>query len=238
MNRLGELCLPAGVEGHVHADARAQAEALALQVAAALRGAVKERGRALLVVSGGRSPVAFFESLARQSLPWAQVQVSLADERWVPPEHADSNEALVRRHLLQGPATQAMLLGLYRPAATPEQAAALAEQALAGWPAIDVLVLGMGDDGHTASLFAGSSNLPAALDPACTQRVLAQQAPSAPHQRLSLTLPVLRAAQLPLLAIQGAAKLATLQRALQPGPASELPVRALLQAPLQIHWCP
>jgi 6-phosphogluconolactonase len=238
MSALGDLLLPDGVEGYVHDNAQALAEALAQQVAEALRRAVNERDRALLVVSGGRSPVPFFECLARQELPWSKVQVSLADERWVPPSHADSNEALVRRHLLQGPAAQATMLGLYHPAQSLEEAARLAEQSVAGLPAIDVLVLGMGDDGHTASLFPASANLPAALDPSCPRRVLAMHAPAAPHERLSLTLPALTGAHLQLLAIQGASKLATLAHALQPGEAEELPIRALLHVPLQVHWNP
>ena len=238
MSDVADLILPDGVLGHTHADAAAMAEALAEQVAEALRSAVAERGRALLVVSGGRSPVPFFERLAREDLPWAKVQVSLADERWVPPSDADSNEALVRRHLLQGPAAQATMLGLYRAAEDLDEAARLAEQALAALPAIDVLVLGMGDDGHTASLFPDSPNLTAALDAGCPRRVLPMQAPSEPRQRLTLTLPALAGARLALLAIQGAGKLATLNQALRPGPASELPIRAFLQAPLQVHWSP
>lgn len=238
MNALADLILPEGVEGKTYADGQALAEALALQVAEALRVAVSERGRALLVVSGGRSPVPFFECLARQELPWAKVQVSLADERWVPPSRADSNEALVRRHLLQGLAAQATMLGLYHPAESLEEAARLAEQSLAGLPTIDVLVLGMGDDGHTASLFPQSPLLVEALSLTCPHRVLPMQAPTEPRERLTQTLPPLAAARLSLLAIQGTTKLATLNRVLQPGPATDLPIRAFLQAPLQIHWCP
>jgi 6-phosphogluconolactonase len=235
---LASLQMPLGVPGYQYETPALMAEALAQRVAEGLREAVQERGRALLVVSGGRSPVPFFECLARQELPWSKVQVSLADERWVPPSHADSNEALVRRHLLQGPAAQATMLGLYHPAESLEEAARLAGQAVAGLPPIDVLVLGMGDDGHTASLFPGSANLPAALDPACPQRVLAMHAPSAPHERLSLTLPALTDAHLQLLAIQGPGKLATLERALQPEAVEALPIRALLRPPLQVHWSP
>jgi 6-phosphogluconolactonase len=235
---LASLQMPLGVPGYQYETPALMAEALAQQVAEGLRGAVSERGRALLVVSGGRSPVAFFECLARQELPWSKVQVSLADERWVPPSHADSNEALVRRHLLQGPAAQATMLGLYHPAQSLDEAARLAEQSVAGLPPIDVLVLGMGDDGHTASLFPGSANLAEALRDDCPRRLLAMQAPVAPHERLSLTLPALATAHLQLLAIQGSTKLAVLTRALQPGPLEELPIRALLRPPLQIHWCP
>ncbi|MFG0381969.1 6-phosphogluconolactonase [Pseudomonas sp. zbq_18] len=235
---LNELRLPADVVGRQHADASALAETLAQQVAEALRAAIQARGSALLVVSGGRSPVAFFECLAQEPLAWQQVRVGLADERWVALEDANSNEALVRRHLLQGAAAEARMIGLYHPAASLEQAAALADRAIAGLPAIDVLVLGMGDDGHTASLFPHSPLLDEALRPDCPCAVLPMRAPVAPHERLSLTLPILSAARLSLLAIQGATKLATLSRALQAGEARELPIRALLKAPLQIHWCP
>lgn len=237
MSALG-LPLPPGVHGDLHADAAAQATALAAQVAEALRTAIAERGRALLVVSGGRSPVAFFERLAGEVLPWKQVLVSLADERWVPLDDPASNEALVRRHLLQGAAAEACMLGLYRPAENLQQAACLAEQSIASLPPIDVLVLGMGDDGHTASLFPASPNLAEALRDDCPYSVLPMQAPSAPQARLSLTLPRLASARLSLLAIQGAAKLAVLEQALRPGPATVLPIRALLRAPLHIHYCP
>lgn len=235
---LASLQMPLGVPGYQYATAAQMAEALALRVAEALRAAIAERGRALLVVSGGRSPVAFFERLAREQLPWKQVLISLADERWVPPSDADSNEALVRRHLLQGAAAEACMIGLYRLAVSLEEAAHLADLAIAGLPAIDVLVLGMGEDGHTASLFPASPGLAEALSLDCPHRVVPMRAPSEPVERLSLSLPVLAAARLALLAIQGQTKLAVLTRALQPGPAEELPIRALLRAPLHIHWCP
>jgi len=235
---ISELDLPQGVLAHEHADAQALADALARQVAEALRRAVASRGQATLVVSGGRSPIAFFEALARMQLPWAQVRVSLADERWVPVNHAASNEALVRRHLLRGPAAEARFLSLYQVAGNLQQAAELADTACAELAPIDVLVLGMGDDGHTASLFPGSPNLAEALRPACERRVLPMQAPSEPSQRLTLTLPVLVSARLPLLAIQGQAKLATLGEALAPGDVASLPIRAFLHSPLEIHWCP
>lgn len=235
---ISNLDLPQGVLARSYATPQAQAEGLANAVAAALRQAIAARGRATLVVSGGRSPVAFFEALAQQPLPWQQVLVSLADERWVPVNHASSNEALVRRYLLRGPAAQARFLGLYQVASNLQQAAELADQALAELPPIDVLVLGMGDDGHTASLFPDSPNLALALQADCPHRVLPMQAPSAPAQRLSLTLPVLAGARLPLLALQGSAKLATLRAALADADVASMPIRALLHSPLEIYWCP
>lgn len=235
---ISDLELPQGVLARSHTSAEALADALALAVAAALRQAIAERGQATLVVSGGRSPIAFFDALAQQALPWQRVLVSLADERWVPVNHASSNEALVRRHLLRGPAVEARFLGLYQVANSLEQAAELADQALAELPPIDVLVLGMGDDGHTASLFPGSPNLDLALQADCPRRVLPMQAPNAPAQRLSLTLALLAGARLPLLAIQGPAKLATLRAALAGDEVASMPIRALLHSPLEIYWCP
>ena len=234
---ISELKLPPGVQACPHAGAEQLAQALAVRVADALRQAIASRGQATLVVSGGRSPVPFFEALAQQPLAWAQVLVSLADERWVPVNHAGSNEALVRRHLLRGPAAEARFLSLYQVAGNLEQAAELADEAVAELAPIDVLVLGMGDDGHTASLFPHSPNLHQALQPDCARRVLPMLAPSEPAQRLTLTLPVLASARLPLLAIQGQAKLNTLSAALLPGETAQLPIRAFLNSPLEIHWC-
>ena len=235
---ISKLDLPLGVVARSHASPQALAEGLAKAVAAALRVAIETRGHATLVVSGGRSPLAFFEALAQQPLHWQRVLVSLADERWVPVNHAGSNEALVRRHLLRGPAAEARFLGLYQVASNLQQAAELADRALAELPPIDVLVLGMGDDGHTASLFPDSPNLALALQADCPRRVLPMQAPSAPAQRLSLTLPLLAGARLPLLAIQGPAKLTTLRAALAGSEVASMPIRALLHSPLEIYWCP
>ncbi|MDP3365207.1 MAG: 6-phosphogluconolactonase [Pseudomonas sp.] len=235
---ISELKLPPGVQACPHDGAEQLAQGLAVRVADALRQAIASRGQATLVVSGGRSPVPFFEALAQQALPWAQVLVSLADERWVPVNHAGSNEALVRRHLLRGAAAEARFLSLYQVAGSLEQAAELADAAVAELAPIDVLVLGMGDDGHTASLFPHSPNLHQALQPDCARRVLPMLAPSEPTQRLTLTLPMLTSARLPLLAIQGQAKLNVLTKALMPGDIAQLPIRAFLNSPLEIHWCP
>lgn len=236
---LASLQLPLGVTGYQYESAAQMTEALALRVAEALRAAIRERGRALLVVSGGRSPVAFFERLASQVLDWSKVVVGLADERWVPVSHPDSNEGLVRRHLLQGEAAKARLIGLYSSAASLDEAARLADQALAELPhPFDVLVLGMGEDGHTASLFPTSPNLAAALSPECPQRCMAMLAPTVPHQRLSLTLPMLEGARLTLLALQGQGKLATLADALAGEDAAQMPIRAFLRRSLEIYWCP
>ncbi|MBO5394190.1 MAG: 6-phosphogluconolactonase, partial [Pseudomonas sp.] len=153
---ISDLKLPEGVSSHTFKNPALLAEGLATKVAGQLNQAIAEQGVATLVVSGGRSPVAFFQSLIKQPVDWSKVVVSLADERWVPVEHADSNAGLLKKHLLQGPAAKARFVGLYNAAATVEKAALEADQGLAELPPIDVLILGMGDDGHTASLFPNS----------------------------------------------------------------------------------
>ncbi|MDD0975056.1 6-phosphogluconolactonase [Pseudomonas fontis] len=235
---ISDLQLPASVTAHDYTTPAKLADGLAHDVAERLRAAIAGNGVATLVVSGGRSPVAFFQSLVQQPLDWSKVVISLADERWVPVEHADSNAGLLKRYLLVGPVAKARFLGLYSPAANLEAAALHADQALAELGPIDVLVLGMGDDGHTASLFPGNSNLAEGLQPDGARRCLPMLAPSVPHQRLSLTRRVLGKAVFTALSVQGPGKLATLRAALAGDDPTELPIRAFLHASLDIYWCP
>lgn len=236
---ISEPKLAEGMAWKTWESAAEQAKGLAAAVADALRAALAERGQALLVVSGGRSPVAFLEALGSAELDWPKVSVSLADERWVPESHPDSNAGLLRRHLLKGAAARAHFIGLYQPAASLDEAADKADRFLheLALP-IDVLVLGMGDDGHTASLFPGSPGLVDALDPVSRRRCLPMWAPAVPRQRLTLTRAVLQGARVQLLAIQGEAKLATLSMALNDNDEQRAPVSAFLRSPLSIHWCP
>jgi len=235
---ISELKLPAAVKVHELADAKTLAATLAHDVAERLRAAIAAKGQACVVLSGGRSPVPFLEKLASEHLDWAKVTVSLADERWVPVEHADSNAGLLARHLLTGAAAKARFVGLYQQAENLDAAALKADQALTGLPPIDVLVLGMGDDGHTASLFPASPNLEAGLDLASTRRCLPLLAPSVPHQRLSMTRSLLASAAFIALSVQGPGKLATLRAALAGNDLTEMPIRAFLHDPLDIYWCP
>lgn len=187
--------MPLPVE-HPHATA----EALALDIAARLRSALAARGEALLRVSGGRSPVALFEQLRAQPLDWARVSVQLVDERQLPDGHAERNETLLRAHLLQGPAAVARLLPL-----DADHAARMA----------DVTVLGMGEDGHTASLFPDASGVAEALRPEATPSVVALMPTQAPHPRVSLNLAALLNSRHTVLSIAGPAKWVVYQRALE-----------------------
>lgn len=233
-----ELEFPAGLKAREFDNPELLANALADHVADRLSAAISENGSATLVVSGGKSPVAFFQALALKPIEWAKVCISLADERWVPTEHADSNAGLLKRHLFQGPAEQASFFSLYRPTQTLEQAADATDEALKELPDIDVLILGMGDDGHTASLFPKSPHLAEALDLQSERLCLPMLAPSIPHQRLTMTRRLLASAATPILSVSGQAKLETLRAALAGDDLAEMPIRAFLNPSLEIYWCP
>jgi 6-phosphogluconolactonase len=235
---ISKLNLPQGVSAHAFKSPVLLAESLALNVAKQLSDAIDAQGTATLVVSGGRSPVAFFQHLAKQALDWSNVVISLADERWVPVEHADSNAGLIKRYLLQGPAAKAQFLSLYSASANLEQAAEQADRLLSELPVIDVLILGMGDDGHTASLFPNSPNLTEALQVDGVRRCWPMLAPTVPHQRLTMSRALLASAKHKVLSISGQSKLTTLSFALAGDDVAEMPVRAFLQPTLEIYWCP
>lgn len=218
------------------------ASALARAVAEDLRAGLQSRGRAALALSGGRTPERFLAALAQQALDWSKVTVTLVDDRWVPLDSPRSNEALLRRCLLRGPAAAARLVGLVTRAATPEEGLAEVAARLAAVPRpLDAVVLGMGSDGHTASFFPGGDRLAQAIDPRGTAEVLPMRAPGAGEPRITLTLPLIVAARTVYLHIEGAEKAAVLQAALGEGPTEDLPLRAVLRhrrSPPEVYWCP
>src|SRR5271154_2817060 len=224
------------------ANIDALSRALAAQLAADLKTALAARGLASLVVSGGKSPLRLFELLRGGELDWSRVCIALADERWVDTGDPDSNEKLVRDQLLQGPAAAARFHGLKNGAPTPDMGAVSAWETFARVPRpFDALVLGMGDDGHTASLFPGSPNLPRALNPAAVAGCVGMWAPVAPQPRLSLNVSALLDSRRVVLLIAGAGKWRTLVAAGAPGAVEEMPVRAVLRqsrTPLQVMWAP
>lgn len=224
---------------HAFSSGESLARNLANDVAAALTRRLVAHGAAGLVVSGGRTPAAFLGELARRDLDWSKVSVTLADERCVPSDDPASNLRFVRGAFANTPASAAALIDI--DAATPD-AAARWNAALLQFPRpFAAVILGMGDDGHFASLFPGSPGLAAALNLANTTNVVEGIAPTEPRARLSLTLPTLLDTDLLALHITGESKLATLQRASCPGSALEMPVRALLEqrrVRLEIYHAP
>lgn len=231
------------VTTHSFTDCHALAEALAERVAERLREGLAERGHALLAVSGGSTPRHFFERLSRQPLDWSKVQVTLVDERWVPESNERSNAALVKSLLLQHAASAAQFVPLYMDAPTPEAGLAMVRTRMASLALpFDAVILGMGNDGHTASFFPGGDRLPEALDAASDVRVLPMRAPGAGEPRITFTLAALLRTRALYLHIEGDAKRQLLADArLGLGEAAHFPVRAVLtqeRVPVAVYWCP
>jgi 6-phosphogluconolactonase len=229
---------------HSFANPDEMVDALAGEIVSRLRAGVAERGTASLVVSGGSTPGALFDALSAQSAPWERIWITLSDERWIAPDRDGSNEKLVRTRLIRGMAAKACLVPLKTPDASPEDAAAKVGAALAAMPRpFDVVLLGMGDDGHTASLFPHATGLEAALDTTRPDLVQAMHASDAATtgERLSLTLRAILDSRLIVLLIRGEAKAAAYRNAAAGTDVLEAPVRAVLhqsQTPVQVFWSP
>jgi 6-phosphogluconolactonase len=221
-------------------DRAALAVGVAARIAMMLEAALERRERASLVVPGGTTPGPIFDELALTPIAWSHVDVTLSDERWVPVDHAESNERLVRHRLLHARAASAHLIGLHRAHPKPSDALSEVEADLNKMARpFDVVLLGMGGDGHFASLFPGRPELQVGLDRSTRTKIIALDAPANGRPRLSLGLSAILNARLILVLFQGMDKHAVLETAKTPGSALELPIRALLNqdaAPVEVHW--
>jgi 6-phosphogluconolactonase len=215
------------------------ADALSEAIVSNLKTGIAARGAASLAVSGGSTPTLLFRTLsARSDVGWDKVTVTLVDERWVDDSSDRSNARLVRANLLQGNAAAASFVPLYQGGPLPDVDKTAAALATVPRP-LDVAILGMGNDGHTASFFPGGDNLRGALTG--EGPVVAIEAPGAGEPRITLTLPELLASRALYLHIEGEEKVKTLQQAEAEGPVEDMPVRAILrqtQTPLTIYWSP
>ena len=207
---------------------------LANLIAGELAETLRREGRATLAVPGGTTPGPVFDTLSGVDIDWADISVVLTDERWVDAESERSNTRLLRERLLRGRAAAAGLIPLYAPGHdVPEEAVEALEQGLAPHLPISVLLLGMGEDMHTASLFPGGDRLEEALS-ATSRLILPMRAEGAAEPRVTLTAPVLRAAVRVHVMITGAEKRAAIERAAGLPP-MEAPIRAVLDQAV-VHW--
>lgn len=206
---------------------------LANAIAGQLADFLRREGRASFSVPGGTSPGPVFDTLAGVDLDWANVAVFLNDERWVPEDSPRSNTRLLRDRLLTGRAAAAQLVPLHAEADAPEGQLEALAQGIAPHLPISVLLLGMGADMHTASLFPGADLLEQALAPDAPI-LMALRAEAAGEPRVTLTAPVLRGAMNIHILITGAEKRAALDRAATLL-AIEAPVRAVLDN-ATVHW--
>lgn len=227
------------LQTHEFASTEALNEEFATKIIAILQIAIAEKGQASLIVSGGNTPKPLFAALSQADLDWSKVVISLADDRWVDTNDAASNDKLVREHLLVGNAAAATFISLKHNFADANDAVSACEAALSNVTMpFDVLILGMGEDGHTASLFPCSKELQAGLDLNSGKKYIAVQPTTAPHQRMSLTLPALLASSHIFLHLTGAAKQAVVAQALA-STETQMPIKAVLdRANVQLMWAP
>ena len=206
---------------------------LANQIAGELRAALSHQERAALAVPGGTSPGPVFDALCAADLDWARVDVMLTDERWVPESSERSNTRLLRERLLTNRAAAARLLPLYAEADTPEERlAGLADDIAPPLP-LAVVLLGMGADMHTASIFPEADKLEEALSNDAPI-LLPMRAPGAPEPRITLSAHVLDGALKKHIVIYGAEKREVLEEARGLAPL-EAPINAVLDEAV-VHW--
>ena len=208
-------------------DRTSWANKAATQIAGLLTESIASRGTASLVVAGGSTPQPIFNRLSQMHLDWAKVHVGLTDERWVRATHTDSNEHLVRHALLRNQASSAEFHPLYSNTPRPSAGLAEAERSINSMPRpFDVVLLGMGTDGHFASLFPGLPETKVGLDLHNPALCVAVDKPQSGYARLSLTITALLYARLILVAISGRPKRAIALQALAGN--AETPIATLL----------
>jgi len=222
----------------IFASREAASGALADHIANTLKSAITETGHASLVVSGGTSPLETFHALRRKSLPWTNVTIVPSDERLVAVDHEDSNEGMIRRELLQEEAATASLMSLAGDdVADNERFENLNTQLSMLHKPLDMVMLGIGDDGHTASLFPNSPDVREALN--CDDYCVVQNPPHLDVARMSLTPACLLDASEIVLLFFGYHKRSVYERACRGGAVEEFPIRFVLnqkRVPVTVYW--
>lgn len=229
------------IEFVAHRDADDWIEAVAADMAHTLRAGIAEHGRTRMLLSGGTTPAPVYQALAELDLHWDRVEVSLADERWLSPQDRDSNAWLVRENLLKR-AEGAHFDPLVRIGKPLPECVYTANLQAQYSPPPSLVALGMGNDGHTCSLFPGSRDLPRALESTLPYAALdATGCPGANQWPLRITLTPhgLRTCRQRLLLLRGRQKLDVLQRALDSNDPQQYPILTAIDLPgarLRVHW--
>lgn len=215
-------------------------QALADNISQILQSAINSKGKASIAVSGGSTPKGFFKALSNKSIDWKKVTITLADERWVDINSEDSNTRLVHENLLQNNASSAKFFHL-------KQGDELCEETLAdlnlaannGLLPLDVVILGMGEDGHTASLFPCSAQIAQGLDISNEKPLMKVEPKTAPHQRITFSFAALKESKNVFLHLCGDNKKQVLDKALSTNDIFAMPIRAFLQGDdidTQVYW--
>jgi len=228
-------------------DAQSLAENLAGELVVLINEAIDNKGSAVLALSGGSTPKPLFKALAEHAVDWSKVVITLVDERCVPESHELSNAAFMKQHLLDGLPTQPRFVPLYQAAQTVEASfpVVLADYCDATGSdtysprSFDIVILGMGGDGHTASFFPDADNVDALVAIDAPNPLLSCHSPSTQVERITWSLPALLNTSFLALHFTGSGKLEVFERAASGGAISELPIRSAIfqdHAPLNVYY--
>lgn len=222
---------------HTFPNRKAALDAATIRVELALRRRLAKDDRTALIVSGGSTPGPIYSNLSHRNIDWHRVEVVLSDERWVPPENEDSNERMVRERLLTSRGTYATLTPLYAENSTPERRAREVDGIIGDLPSFACTLLGMGADGHFASLFGDADNLAAGVLLEGGDNCIVVQTAASPYARLSLTLSALTRSDEVILVLFGYEKRKVLEQAkvgIDSWPVSHL-IRQQ-RSPVDVYW--
>lgn len=216
--------------------------ALAERVSSILQRAILDKGKATLAVSGGSTPKGFFKILSSKNVDWKNVIITLVDERWVDVDSEDSNTRLVHDFLLQNKASTANFFHLKQgDSLSCEVLAKLNSEVKVNLDPLDVIILGMGEDGHTASLFPCSEQISEALNIDNENALIIIEPKTAPYTRISFSFATLIRSKNIFLHLCGEKKQQVLNKAINEEDVLVMPVRKFLQDEkklIQIYWCP
>jgi len=231
--------LPDSVGFYSANNSESLASDLCQSIGEILTEAIRKRGRASMAVSGGSTPILLFKEFSLLSIDWTKIDLTLVDDRWVDAKNSDSNELLVRTHLIKNKAAQVNFIPLKNDAKTAKEGQINSEEMLRKITLpFDVVVLGMGSDGHTASLFPCSDELPEAMNLNNSNYLISTSPKTASYQRLSLTARVIFDSKNIFLHLNGSSKLHTLESAMEYKDSNKMPIYKFLENGLSIYWSP
>ena len=235
------------IHWHQGDDAQSLAENLAGEIALQINHAIADHGLAVVALSGGTTPKPLFQTLAQHDVDWAKVVITLVDERWVPSSHHLSNTAFIQENLLGLLPEEVSFVSLYQSAQTVEASCstvlaaycAATGSSLESPRKFDVVVLGMGSDGHTASFFPDAKNVAELVSSDAQSPLLTCMSPSTQVERITWSLPMLLNTAFLALHFTGFKKLGVFDEAAAGGNITELPIRAVIfqkQTPLNVYY--
>lgn len=225
----------------------ALADCLADTVAQRINACIADKNQAVIALSGGSTPKPLFKALAKRPLDWSKVVVTLVDERWVDESDALSNMGFLKTWFIEPLKVEPIVVPLYRAAHLNDKAKqqVLSQYCTATQSPIeqpcgfDLVILGMGEDGHTASFFPDADNIDELIDPDSKEYLQSCESPSTQVPRITWSLPVLLKSPLLLLHITGVSKKAVFEQAQQAGSVTDLPIRSMIfqdQTPLHVYY--